>query len=162
MEKRASDPLFLSSECSPVTASCQHAMGQAHGVREKPPTALELCRSRRRQQPGDPAPEYKFRFRFRFERVLATTISWRKVKPMNDAGRHQMSSFRLFGVVAMAASCLLLAACQSSAQRKQELQTLCADPSNRAPGSDYFQECQSLYPLTDRQRVNLYMQSAPQ
>jgi len=74
----------------------------------------------------------------------------------------RLSPIRLLGAVAMAAGCLLMTACQSSAQRKQQLQALCADPSNRAPGSDYFQECQSLYPLTDRQRVNLYLQSAPQ
>ncbi len=33
-----------------------------------------------------------------------------------------------------------------------QLQQICADPGNRAAGSFYYQECQSLYPLTQQQR----------
>ena len=44
----------------------------------------------------------------------------------------------------------------------QQLAALCADPGNRAPGSDYFMECQSLYPLSNQQREQLYQQTAPE
>jgi hypothetical protein len=66
-------------------------------------------------------------------------------------------------ILFVAATAGLIAACQSSGQsRQQQLAALCADPSNRAPRSDYFMECQSLYPLTNAQRAKLYQQTAPQ
>lgn len=45
-----------------------------------------------------------------------------------------------------------MCACQTSASRNVELAQICADPANRAAGTFYYQECQSLYPLTEKQR----------
>lgn len=54
-----------------------------------------------------------------------------------------------------------LSACQSSEARKEQLASICASPINRAPQSSYYQECQSLYPLSDRQLQQNYRLGAP-
>jgi hypothetical protein len=56
---------------------------------------------------------------------------------------------------------VLLAACQTSQSRQQQLATICADPYNRQPGSFYWDECQSLNPSTDRQLQSDYRIGAP-
>ncbi|GGH31679.1 hypothetical protein GCM10007036_43050 [Alsobacter metallidurans] len=54
--------------------------------------------------------------------------------------------------IALLAFAVLLAGCQTQGDRMAQLQQICADPGNRAAGSFYYQECQSLYPLTAQQR----------
>jgi hypothetical protein len=55
-------------------------------------------------------------------------------------------------VLAVSGTALAVAACQTSSSRNAELAQICADPNNRAAGTFYYQECQSLYPLTEQQR----------
>jgi hypothetical protein len=67
-----------------------------------------------------------------------------------------------FGMLTLAlAMAALLSACQTSQSRKDQLATICADPINRQSGSFYFDECQSLYPSTDRQLQRNYRTNAP-
>ncbi len=69
---------------------------------------------------------------------------------MSDGSQHQRrKALRAFVLVTISLS---LAACQTSGDRMAQLQQICADPGNRAAGSFYYQECQSLYPLTQQQR----------
>lgn len=70
-----------------------------------------------------------------------------------------MSRTRSFGLLLLGG--LALSACQSPEARKQELVSICADPTSRTPQSSYFAECQSLYPLTNRQRQQNYLAGAP-
>lgn len=62
--------------------------------------------------------------------------------------------------LAAAVAGLALAGCQSTQSRQQQLAQICADPSNRAAGSDYYFECQTLYPISNAQRSKLYYQTA--
>lgn len=56
---------------------------------------------------------------------------------------------------------LILAACQTPQGRQDELARICADPVNRAPGSFYWGECQSLYPSTEQQLQKNFLRNAP-
>jgi hypothetical protein len=56
---------------------------------------------------------------------------------------------------------LILAACQTSQSRQQQLAAICADPVNRQPNTFYWAECQSLYPSTGRQLQRDYTLGAP-
>lgn len=56
---------------------------------------------------------------------------------------------------------LILSGCQSSQSRQQQLAAICADPKNRAPKSEYWGECQALYPSTTRQLQRAYRLGAP-
>lgn len=56
---------------------------------------------------------------------------------------------------------LILAACQASQSRQEQLATICADPANRQPNTFYWTECQSLYPSTSRQLQKDYALGAP-
>ena len=58
---------------------------------------------------------------------------------------------RYFARLAMLGT-LALAGCQTSGDRMSQLAQICADPANRAAGTFYYQECQSLYPITEQQR----------
>ena len=60
---------------------------------------------------------------------------------------------------AIAAS--LLTGCQSTEARKQQLAQICADPLNRQVGTFYFDECESLYPLTNAQKAKLIQTYGP-
>ena len=44
-----------------------------------------------------------------------------------------------------------LSACQTGSDRLAELSRICANPENRAIGTFYYGECQTLYPLSPRQ-----------
>ena len=72
-----------------------------------------------------------------------------------------MTVTRITGTAAMAASLVLLAACQTPQGRQDELARICADPVNRAPGSFYWGECQSLYPSTEQQLQKNFLRNAP-
>ncbi len=61
----------------------------------------------------------------------------------------------------MLATGLALSGCQSPQARQAELARICSDPVNRQPGNFYAVECQSLYPLTSRQRQQQYFAGAP-
>lgn len=54
-----------------------------------------------------------------------------------------------------------LAGCQTSQSRQEQLAAICADPGNRAPGTAYFSECQTLYPSSDQQLQKDYQLGAP-
>ncbi len=56
---------------------------------------------------------------------------------------------------------LIVSGCQSSQSRQQQLATICADPSNRQPKSDYWSECQVLYPSSSQQLQRNYRLGAP-
>ncbi|UZF92113.1 hypothetical protein [Bosea sp. NBC_00550] len=56
---------------------------------------------------------------------------------------------------------LILSACQTPQSRQAELAQICANPVNRATGSFYYGECQSLYPSTDRRLQRNYRLGAP-
>lgn len=56
---------------------------------------------------------------------------------------------------------LILSACQTPQGRQDELARICADPVNRAPGSFYWGECQSLYPSTEQQLQKNFLRNAP-
>jgi len=57
---------------------------------------------------------------------------------------------------------LALSGCQTSQSRKDQLATICADPNNRQPGNFYYNECQTLYPLTSQQLQRNYQLNAPE
>lgn len=56
---------------------------------------------------------------------------------------------------------LILAGCQTSQSRQEQLAAICADPANRQPNTFYWAECQSLYPSTSRQLQKDYALGAP-
>jgi hypothetical protein len=56
---------------------------------------------------------------------------------------------------------LILAGCQTSQSRQEQLAAICADPANRQPNTLYWAECQSLYPSTSRQLQKDYALGAP-
>lgn len=56
---------------------------------------------------------------------------------------------------------LAQSACQTPQSRQAELARLCADPANRQVGSFSYDECQTRYPLTNEQRQQSYLTSAP-
>lgn len=53
-----------------------------------------------------------------------------------------------------------LCGCQSSQKSKEELAAICANPANRQPGQQYFEECQALYPASTKQLQKWYKQGA--
>ncbi len=55
----------------------------------------------------------------------------------------------------------VLAGCQTSQARNDQLAAICADPANRQPQSFYWGECQSLYPSTNQQLQQNYLLGAP-
>jgi hypothetical protein len=70
-----------------------------------------------------------------------------------------MKSCVLIGLVSSIG--LILSGCQSSQSRQQQLATICADPNNRQPKSEYWGECQSLYPSSNKQLQKDYLLGAP-
>jgi len=64
-------------------------------------------------------------------------------------------------------NCLLLvmgpalAGCQSSQSRQAQLAAICADPANREPKTDYYAECQALYPSPSQDLQKNYQLGAP-
>ena len=56
---------------------------------------------------------------------------------------------------------LALCGCQSTQRSKEELRAICANPANRQPGQQYFEECQALYPASTKQLQKWYQQGAP-
>jgi len=56
---------------------------------------------------------------------------------------------------------LALSSCQTPQARQADLARLCADPANRQVGSFSYGECQTLYPLTNKQRQQNYRLGAP-
>lgn len=55
----------------------------------------------------------------------------------------------------------VLAGCQTSQSRKEQLAAICADPANRQPKTFYFSECQTLYPSSDQALQKDYLLGAP-
>ncbi|CAH1668385.1 conserved exported hypothetical protein [Hyphomicrobiales bacterium] len=55
----------------------------------------------------------------------------------------------------------VLAGCQSSQSRQEQLAAICANPGNREPGTAYFSECQTLYPSSDQQLQKNYQLGSP-
>lgn len=70
-----------------------------------------------------------------------------------------MKSYAVIGCVLAAG--LALPACQTPQSRKAELTRICTDPYNRQPGNFYYDECQSVYPLTAAQRQEDYFTGSP-
>jgi hypothetical protein len=59
---------------------------------------------------------------------------------------------------------IALASCQSTTQHSSaELARICANPANRTPtaGNLYYDECQALYPSSQKQLEKVYRQNAP-
>lgn len=56
---------------------------------------------------------------------------------------------------------LVLAGCQTPQSRQAQLAAICADPANRQPGAFAFNECQTLYPSSDRALQKDYVLGAP-
>lgn len=70
-----------------------------------------------------------------------------------------MNFVRLISVPMFAV--LALSACQSSQSKQAELASICANPYNRAPGSFYFTECQTIAPSASSQLQRNYLLEAP-
>lgn len=68
---------------------------------------------------------------------------------------------RYVAIGSVLAAGLALSACQTPQSRQAELARLCADPANRQVGSFSYGECQTLYPLTNKQRQQNYVTGAP-
>lgn len=76
--------------------------------------------------------------------------------------RHIASTARVAGLVAIAGAGLLLAGCQTTETRQQQLARICADPSSMRADSFYFAECVSYNKLTPDQRRQIYLRTAPE
>ncbi|MDU0341791.1 MULTISPECIES: hypothetical protein [Bosea] len=70
-----------------------------------------------------------------------------------------MTSIRMIGLVFLTG--IVLSGCQTSQSRQEELAAICANPVNRQPQNFYFDECQALYPSSDRALQKDYRLGAP-
>ena len=70
-----------------------------------------------------------------------------------------MTPIRWVGSALLAS--IVLSGCQTSQSRQQELAAICANPVNRQPQNFYFDECQALYPSSDRALQKDYRLGAP-
>lgn len=70
-----------------------------------------------------------------------------------------MTWVRLIGLAFLAST--IFSGCQTSQSRQAELAAICANPINRQPQNFYFDECQTLYPSSDRELQKDYQLGAP-
>jgi len=56
---------------------------------------------------------------------------------------------------------LAVSGCQTAQSRQDQLAAICADTNNRQLGNFHYDECQTIYPSTSKQRQRNYELNAP-